>query len=104
MDLHIVVPGERLGSTKELECGVGCYEKNGYVFASVVGMKSEDCSSDSSSKKLMNVYRETEAPAIPSQNDIIVGKISKIGSLNAYVDISIVDGKLAKVPFKGVIR
>ena len=35
----IVIPGERLGSTEEYDAGPGSYSRQGYIYASLVGVK-----------------------------------------------------------------
>ena len=37
----VVVPGQRLTSTTECKPGEGTYERDGYIFASVVGILSQ---------------------------------------------------------------
>lgn len=106
--LGTVLPGQKVAETNSgLQTGYGVYEKEGYLIASLPGtliqsseniLSVQTSSSLSSSKKL-------HTQVIPNIGQDIIGKIVKITSKYAGVDILAVDGELPLMePIKGTIR
>ena len=44
--MDAVLPGERLGTTEEFTCGNGTYERDGYVYSTLVGFPKKRASDD----------------------------------------------------------
>lgn len=106
--LGTVLPGEKVAeSTSNLSAGYGVYEKEGFLIASLPGTLLQ------SSANVLSVQMTTSAnpqkklhtQVIPAIGQDIIGKIVKITSKYAGVDILSVDGELPLMePIKGTIR
>ena len=106
--LGTVLPGQKVAETaSNLQSGHGVYEKDGFFIASLPGtliqsseniLSVQSTSSSGSHKKLHN-------QVIPSIGQDIIGRIVKITSKYAGVDILAVDSELPLMePIKGTIR
>lgn len=107
--LGTVLPGQKIAQAdSNLQSGHGVYEKDGVFIASLPGtliqsseniLSVQSSSSSSSHKKLHNHQ------VIPGIGQDIIGRIVKITSKYAGVDILAVDGELPLMePIKGTIR
>lgn len=101
--LRLVSPGTCLGNTSELTCGVGTYEKKGKVVSSILGYVSIDMEKNSISVHHWK-KKTSSVGMIPKVGDIILGRISRITTNLANVDIMTVEGNILPQPCGGIIR
>ncbi|CAO3672905.1 unnamed protein product [Umbelopsis ramanniana] len=99
----IVTPGQRLGYAQDFTAGSGTYERDGLLYASVVGVKKvlKDAANN---LETITIVREKEQSAVPSVGSIITGKITKVNPRFASVSINVVDSTPCREDFQGVIR
>ncbi|GAB5590879.1 hypothetical protein Unana1_05779 [Umbelopsis nana] len=103
MTSTIVTPGQRLGYAQDFVAGSGTYERDGLLYASVVGVKKV-VNTDNSNLQTITIVREKEQSAVPTVGSIITGKITKVNPRFASVSINVVDSTPCKEDFQGVIR
>lgn len=105
--LGTVLPGQKIAeSSSKLLAGYGIYEKDGFLIASLPGSLIQSPNNvlsiqTSSSKNCHKLHTQV----IPVIGQTIIGRIVKITSKYAGVDILSVDGELPLMePIKGTIR
>mmetsp|Transcript_10299 Transcript_10299/g.12859 ORF Transcript_10299/g.12859 Transcript_10299/m.12859 type:complete len:214 (+) Transcript_10299:90-731(+) len=123
-DLQIVVPGDVVGSTSELQCGQGCFVRGTSIHASVVGKvlveKSEDKKvTDNneggnqpavlvdSHKPRISILRPQSLvqEVVPKVGDTVTCKVTKVSPRMANVDILCVGPKAVRGNgFRALIR
>ncbi|KAI8971801.1 hypothetical protein BDF20DRAFT_886519 [Mycotypha africana] len=99
-----VAPGQRLGYTAEYQQGPGTYERDGLLYASVVGQRFIDQPTSNDQLPVMRVSREKEQSAVPEVGSVITGKVVRIQPLQAVIAIMVVGNIPCKEDFMGVIR
>lgn len=106
--LGSVLPGQKVAEiNSNLISGHGIYEKDGYLIASLPGtliqLSNNTLLVQSSSSS--NPHKKLHAQVIPVIGQDIIGKVVKITSKYAGVDILAVDGEMPLMePIKGTIR
>ena len=100
----IVVPGTRLCAAREAVGGHGTYERNGSIFASLVGRKVTD--TDESGRERVSVVGRTgiSSAAAPQIGAVVMARVTKITTKAATASIVCVDGVPLAEPFVGIIR
>lgn len=108
MVLGTVLPGQKVAETNSnLKLGHGIYEKDGYLIASLPGTLIQSSGNVLSvqSSPSSNPHKKLHTQVIPVIGQDIIGRIVKITSKYAGVDILSVDGELPLMePIKGTIR
>jgi exosome complex component CSL4 len=103
-----VLPGQKVAETvSSLQSGYGVYEKDGYFIASLPGTLIQSSENVISVQSLSSTgsHKKLHTQVIPAIGQDIIGKIVKINSKYAGVDILAVDGELPLMePIKGTIR
>lgn len=84
-----VVPGDLVGTSEEYLPGNGTYEDNGNIYADITGKIAIN-------KKERSVYIEPviNAPPVPREGDIVVGRVTDIKGSVALVELSRIKGHL----------
>ena len=77
-----VTPGEILGRSEEIIPGLGTYEEDGTVYASLCGAFRVD------KKTMAGTVRPPKPPVILQRGDIVIGKIT---IQNSNTDLKIID-------------
>lgn len=105
MALGSVLPGQKVAEMNSgLTAGFGIYEKNGYLLASLPGTLMQS-PSNVLSVKSSSGSSTLHTQVVPVIGQTVIGKIVKITSKYAGVDILAVDGELPLMePIKGTIR
>lgn len=106
--LGTVLPGQKVAeSISNLSAGYGVYVKDGYLIASLPGTLIQSPTNVLSIEMATsnNPHKKLHTQVIPIIGQDIIGKIVKITSKYAGVDILSVDGELPLMePIKGTIR
>ncbi|KAG2193092.1 hypothetical protein INT46_011882 [Mucor plumbeus] len=98
-----VTPGQRLGYAADYQQGAGTYEKDGLLYASVVGQRYIDSAKDDQ-LPVMRVSREKEQSAVPEVGSVITGKVIRVAPHQAVIAIMVVGDIPCKEDFMGVVR
>ncbi|OBZ90530.1 Exosome complex component CSL4 [Choanephora cucurbitarum] len=99
-----VTPGQRLGYAADYIQGTGTYERDGLLYASVVGQRYIDPSSQEGGLPTMRVSREKEQSAVPEVGSVITGKVIRVSPHQAVIAIMVVGDMTCKEDFMGIIR
>ncbi|BEJ13162.1 hypothetical protein CspHIS471_0303360 [Cutaneotrichosporon sp. HIS471] len=87
---QILLPGQPLpaafNTTPLPQCGVGCYERDGRILASVVGRPVRDGS-------IVSVAGKQDAGAVPDIGAIVMGQVSRLSPTQASITIQIVNDR-----------
>lgn len=106
--LGTVLPGQKVAEANStLKSGHGIYEKDGFLFVSLPGtlMQSSSNVLFVQTSPSSNPFKKVHTQVIPVIGQDIIGKIVKITSKYAGVEILSVDGELPLMePIKGTIR
>mmetsp|Transcript_446 Transcript_446/g.796 ORF Transcript_446/g.796 Transcript_446/m.796 type:complete len:147 (+) Transcript_446:178-618(+) len=101
-----VCPGDRLGDSVTFAPGRGSHVHGAYVCASLVGtlqvVPADHAAPDS--RTLVQVLRGSKHTLVPKPGDIVTGKVTKINSRFAAVDILCVGRTGLDEKFQGIIR
>ncbi|KAI9260810.1 hypothetical protein BY458DRAFT_259204 [Sporodiniella umbellata] len=98
-----VTPGQRLGYAADYNQGPGTYEREGLLYASVVGHKYIDQATDDQ-LPTMRISKEKEQSAVPEVNSVITGKVIRVAPHQATIAIMVVGETPCKEDFMGAIR
>ncbi|KAG2228356.1 hypothetical protein INT45_011148 [Circinella minor] len=98
-----VTPGQRLGYAEDYISGAGTYERDGILYASVVGLRSVDSNMDGE-LPTMTVSREKEQSAVPEVGSVITGKVIRVAPHSALIAIMVVGDTPCREDFAGTIR
>eukprot|EP00118_Oscarella_pearsei_P003636 m.15132 g.15132 ORF g.15132 m.15132 type:complete len:208 (+) comp26200_c0_seq1:25-648(+) len=119
-----VFPGERLGTAEEFSSGNGTYERNGYVYSTLVGIPKKRKLDDSSKPPIISVVRKEEKKLalLPEIGLAVTCKVKEEGSVLSFViglntlQVTNINSRMAKVvitqiedkplkeTFRGIIR
>lgn len=101
-----VVPGESLGQASDTAtAGAGVYVKDGELRASLLGrVQTHAVEVDGKNTCVTSVVQSKGALAVPTEGSVILGRVSRITSAIASIDILIVDGQVAEGSFQGMLR
>lgn len=99
----LVCPGTCLGNISELVCGEGTYDKDGKALSSILGYVSIDKKNKTVSVRHWK-KKTSSVSLIPRVGNIIMGRISRITTNLANVDIMSVEGNVLPEPCGGIIR
>ncbi|CAO3678807.1 unnamed protein product [Rhizopus microsporus] len=83
-----VTPGQRLGYAADYIQGPGTYERDGLLYASVVGQRYIDQSKDGGLPTI-RVSKEKEQSAVPEVGSVITGKVIRVAPHQAMIAIMI---------------
>ncbi|KAG9292998.1 hypothetical protein G9A89_016360 [Geosiphon pyriformis] len=103
MTSQLVTPGQRIGIAQDFISGPGTYVRGNYIYASLVGQKLIEASSNGKLPTL-SVIREKQRWDVPQVNSIITGKVIRITPKEAVVSIMVVGQSPCKEDFQGIIR
>ncbi|RCI07198.1 hypothetical protein CU098_013940 [Rhizopus stolonifer] len=101
--IEAVTPGQRLGYAADYNQGPGTYERGGLLYASVVGHKYVDQSTNDELPTI-RVSKEKEQSVVPEVNSVITGKVIRVAPHQATIAIMVVGESPCKEDFLGVIR
>ncbi|SAL95264.1 hypothetical protein [Absidia glauca] len=99
-----VTPGQRLGYAQEYIAGNGTYERDGLLYASVVGIRHITTPENKDQLPIISVSKEKEQSAVPDVGNLITGKIIRVNPHQATVAIMVVGNVPCKEDFTGAIR
>ncbi|CAM0134871.1 hypothetical protein VKS41_000560 [Umbelopsis sp. WA50703] len=99
----VVTPGQRLGYAQDYIAGPGTYEKDGLLYASVVGAKKL-YKNENDQLHTLTIIREKEQSSVPTVGSTVTGRITKVNPRFASVSINVVEDTPCKEDFQGVIR
>lgn len=100
--LSIVTPGDRIGSTATHSAGAGTYVLGTTILASVVGALAEETTAEG--QRILTVVRERPLSPAPKVGDVVLGRITKMNTRMAHMDILSVNGAVLSIAAVGVIR
>ncbi|KAJ3045140.1 hypothetical protein HDV00_011866 [Rhizophlyctis rosea] len=104
MSIKIVTPGERIAHAADFEASSGTYQRDEYIYASVVGEKRELPPPTTGKRPLLQVHRRKEVSAIPETHSIVTGKVVRVKPREATVSILVVGNVPVRESFQGIIR
>ena len=112
-----VVPGDRLGTIRQVRPGIGTYVKGGHVYACLLGTleivraENDDAMEDESDEQQLGFVCCVRSSKPPATNQVlkvgqkVVGRISRITPQNALVEIKLAEGVgPLRFYFEGAIR
>ena len=104
--MSTVVPGDRLGHVSECAAGAGTYERQGHIYASLVGQVERVSVGEEGGGVTMTVIRSGDAGVLrlPEVGSVVTGRVTKINARFASVDIVCSQGRPFASSFGGVIR
>ncbi|XP_065836526.1 exosome complex component CSL4-like [Oscarella lobularis] len=104
--MDAVLPGERLGTTEEFTCGNGTYERDGYVYSTLVGFPKKRASDDEKKPPVITIVsiKKQNATVLPEIGMVVTCKVSSINYRMAKVAILGVEDRIIKDTFRGTIR
>ncbi len=95
----VVLPGDRLGVIEEFIPGVGTFDDNGVIFATIQGKIEIDMK-----KREITVISETQPPMGLVNGDIVLARVVSVKAKIALVDIFHSERKDYPIPFAGIIQ
>lgn len=98
-DGQLVLPGEKLGVVEEFDPGPGTVDVNGTVYASQTGKANVD-----RKRRIVTVRTLAGPPLVPEEGSTIIGMVEKVQEKMAIVNILMIDGKKAGLPFTGMLH
>jgi exosome complex component CSL4 len=96
---HLVLPGERLGVIEEFSPDSGTFEKNGVIFAKIVGRELVDLQT-----RRVSVFPVSEGAVVPKVGTVVIGQIGNAQSDNVLVKIFRVGKKRLSGNFGGILH
>ncbi|GLC33323.1 hypothetical protein PLESTB_000345800 [Pleodorina starrii] len=99
-----VCAGDRLATTDAYEAGEGVYVRDGFLFASVVGLRRVEQPAAQGGKPALCVATRGSQPLVPKPGDVVTVKISRVAQTAAHALIMCVGRQALSTEFKGVIR
>ncbi|KAK9819863.1 hypothetical protein WJX72_003436 [[Myrmecia] bisecta] len=102
MSDQVVCPGDRLVSAAEYSAGHGTHVRDGYVCASLVGVKQ--VTKTGGQKPLVEVIRRGSQPLVPKPGAAVTAKVTKVNPRLASAEILCIGTKPVDQPFNGIIR
>ncbi|CAM9214859.1 unnamed protein product [Ectocarpus fasciculatus] len=104
---EVVCPGKRLGRVSEFRAGPGTYVRGTYIYASVVGPKLEQVAADEDGKPYLVVSQPKRARAadqVIQVGDTVMGRVTRISTRQAWVEIICVGETVLREPHRGIVR
>ncbi|KAI8917176.1 hypothetical protein DFJ77DRAFT_459454 [Powellomyces hirtus] len=101
---QVVTPGQRLANAGDYQASSGTYQKDDFIYASVVGRTQVTQPSVNGQPLVLTVTRQKEANAIPDVGSIVTGKIIRVKPQFATMSIMVVGAVPCRENFQGVIR
>eukprot|EP00887_Chlorella_sp_A99_P002579 scaffold6.g2579.t1 len=102
--MSVCTPGQRLALATEREAGPGTHVKDGYVCASLVGIRREVPVADAQQKPTLEVVRSGAAPVVPAVGDVVTARVTRITPRLAAADILCVGSQPVQQRYSGIIR
>lgn len=108
-----VVPGDRLGTIRQVLPGTGCYMKGGHVYASVVGKLSVDHRQNDNNKNQfiariqVKDSRRIASSQVVSVGNIVLAKVTRLTNQGQGAEVVIVAVKGAgflRHPAEGTVQ
>jgi exosome complex component CSL4 len=96
---HLVVPGERLGVIEEFTPDSGTYEKDGVIYAKIVGRSLLDLQN-----RRVSVYPVLDGAVVPKVGTVVVGQVGNAQSDNVLVKIFKIGNKNLSGSFGGILH
>jgi exosome complex component CSL4 len=96
---HLVVPGERLGVIEEFTPDSGTYEKDGVIYAKIVGRSLLDLQN-----RRVSVYPVMDGVVVPKLGTVVVGQVGNAQSDNVLVKIFKIGNKKLSGSFGGILH
>jgi exosome complex component CSL4 len=96
---HLVLPGERLGVIEEFSPDNGTFEKNGVIYAKIVGRKLVDLQT-----RRVSVFPVVDGAVVPKVGTVVIGQIGNAQSDNVLVRIFRVGKKKLTGNFGGILH
>lgn len=105
-DDGFVVPGDRLGAAAAHEAGPGAYARGADVFASRVGVRTEQPPAAAGGRPLLAVLPPGGggAVAVPAVGSVVTARVTRIQQLVVACEIVVLDGATLPAPASAVIR
>ncbi|KAI9017648.1 hypothetical protein BC832DRAFT_545308 [Gaertneriomyces semiglobifer] len=101
---QVVTPGQRLAHSGDYRASDGTYQKDDFIYASVVGRSQILPSTIDGELPAITVTRHKEVNAIPDVGSIVTGKIIRVNPRFATMSIMVVGSTPCKSNFEGIIR
>ncbi|KND01660.1 exosome non-catalytic core subunit CSL4 [Spizellomyces punctatus DAOM BR117] len=100
----IVTPGQRLAHAGDYKVSSGTYQKDDFIYASVVGISQILPPEKEGESPIITVTRHKEFNPIPDVGSIVTGRIIRVNQFSATMTIMVVGTAPCKENFQGVIR
>jgi exosome complex component CSL4 len=107
MDLSgaVVLPGEVVGVVGARKAGVGTYESDGTIRASVAGLRVDLAGSEAGEAATVCVQRVRDSAVIaPRVGDEVLARVTRITRRAADADILGARGRALREPYRAVLR
>eukprot|EP01096_Ripella_sp_DP13-Kostka_P002773 TRINITY_DN13829_c0_g1_i1.p1 TRINITY_DN13829_c0_g1~~TRINITY_DN13829_c0_g1_i1.p1 ORF type:complete len:189 (+),score=60.13 TRINITY_DN13829_c0_g1_i1:3-569(+) len=102
-DQEVVLPGKRLGRSSDLHAGPGTFERNGFIFASLSGfLKLTTIPGQEVST--VSVERDYDVSVVPRVGSTVIGRVTRITTQQANVQILCCDEVVLSGSFSGIIK
>ena len=90
-----VVPGDRIGTVREVMPSVGTYLQRGHVYASLVGrLELQETNNDGNGKWIVSVRsKENASDRVISEGQVVLCRINRISTQQAFVSILALEGR-----------
>ncbi len=109
------MPGDRLGTIRQVRSGTGTYVKGGHIYASLLGklrLQEVDADATDETKEAVNFVccvestKPTATVQVLNIGQTVVGKVTRITPQNATVEIMVAEGvgPLRRPYWEGIIR
>ena len=104
----LVIPGTRLGHKSELVAGEGTYEREDYIYSSIVGsdLRIEEPAGQSARTIVQIVPGRAakSSSSLPKVGSTIIGRVVKMNYQFVSVDIMVVDGRQLRDALSATLR
>jgi exosome complex component CSL4 len=103
----VVVPGDELGAAAAYDAGPGTYVRDGRVYASRLGLRTESAAAagGSGSRPALSVARPGgDDAAVPAVGSAVTARVTRITAQAAYAEIVVCDGATLPQPAAALIR
>lgn len=98
----VVIPGDELGAADAYDAGPGTYVRDGRVYASRLGLRTETASA---ARSTLSVARPGgDDAAVPAVGSAVTARVTRITAQAAYAEIVVCDGATLPEPAAALIR
>jgi exosome complex component CSL4 len=101
----VVLPGEVLAMAGSRKAGVGTYERDGVIRASVAGLRTELPGAEAGQLATVSVQRVKDGAAVaPHVGDEVLARVTRLTRRAADAEILGARGRALREPYRGILR